>query len=61
MLVSLIGSTACVMFSYVFPGLLTARCGDSRAVRVGGVSIVVLAAIIAVTTVIGTLTGHIAA
>ena len=54
----LIGSTACVTFSYVFPGLIMARGGGSAASRTAGASIVVLAAIMAATAIANTLAGN---
>eukprot|EP00887_Chlorella_sp_A99_P004364 scaffold15.g4364.t1 len=57
-LVGLIGSTACVTFSYVVPGLIMAKGGSSAAGRAAGVSIIVLAVVMAVTAIANTLAGN---
>ena len=41
--VSLVGSTACVTFSYVFPGLLLWRLGETPSQRAGGGAAIALA------------------
>ncbi|GAB4822555.1 hypothetical protein N2152v2_009601 [Parachlorella kessleri] len=57
-LVSLVGSTACVTFSYVFPGLLVLR-RDSRPLwRTAAGGMIVLAAVMAVLAIFNTLCGH---
>ena len=57
-LVSLIGSTACVTFSYVFPGLLLFRRAQNGAGKALGGAVVGLAALIASTAIFNTLTGN---
>ena len=57
-LVSLVGSTACVTFSYVFPGLLLVKRAETRGGRVLGGGAVALAALMAATAIINTLTGN---
>ena len=57
-LVSLVGSTACVTFSYVFPGLLLVRRAQSAGGRVLGAGAVALAAVMASVAVYNTLTGN---
>ena len=56
-LVSLVGSTACVTFSYVFPGLLL-RKAKTAGGRAAGAGAVALAAAMAATAVINTLSGN---
>lgn len=57
-LVSLVGSTACVTFSYVFPGLLLFRKAKTAGGRAAGAGAVALAAAMATTAVINTLSGN---
>lgn len=56
--VSLIGSTACMAFSYVAPGLLLARDSKSRAGRASGVGAILLAASISTVAIYNTLSGQ---
>lgn len=56
-LVSLVGSTACVIFSYVFPGLLILQRGKMFDKVLGG-SFLMLAFIMATTAVVTTLNGN---
>ncbi|GAB4819195.1 hypothetical protein N2152v2_006241 [Parachlorella kessleri] len=58
LLVSLVGSTACVTFSYIFPGLLVIK-GDSRGVaRAFAYGAVALAGVMACTAVYNTAIGN---
>lgn len=57
-LVSLVGSTACVTFSYVFPGLLLVRRARTAGGRVLGAGAVGLAALMATVAIFNTLTGN---
>lgn len=57
-LVGLIGSTACVTFSYVIPGIMMAKLGAAPASRAAGQAIVALAAVMAATAVANTLSGN---
>ena len=57
-LVSLVGSTACVTFSYVFPGLLLVRRARTTGGRVIGGGAVGLAALMASVAIYNTLTGN---
>ena len=56
-LVSLVGSTACMNFSYVFPGLLLARKAKTAGGRAMGSGAVTLAAAIAASAIYNTLSG----
>ena len=56
-LVALVGSTACVTFSYVFPGLLLVRKSRGVAGRALGGGAVALAAVIAIVGIYNALTG----
>lgn len=56
---SLIGSTACVTFSYIFPGLISGRNGEGLFARAGGYAVVGMAGIIAIITIVNTLSGHV--
>lgn len=57
LLVSLVGSTACVTFSYIFPGLLVRRDPQLWR-RVAGLGTVGLGVVMAVVAVFNTLSGH---
>lgn len=57
-MLSLVGSTACVTFSYIFPGLIMARNGKTRLGRVGGGSTVIMAVVMATVAITNTLSGH---
>lgn len=57
-LVSLVGGTACVTFSYVFPGLLVYRRGSTAFERFRGGSLVILAGVMATVTVFNTILGN---
>ncbi|KAG7671241.1 hypothetical protein Ndes2526B_g02287 [Nannochloris sp. 'desiccata'] len=57
-LVSLVGSTACVTFSYVFPGCLLFRRARTTGGKVLGAGAVALAALMAVVAVLNTLSGN---
>ena len=57
-LVSLVGSTACVTFSYVFPGLLVLRRDGRPLWRAAAAGMIVLAAVMAVLAIYNTLCGH---
>lgn len=56
---SLIGSTACMVFSYTFPGLLAIRLGTgaSTARKAGAAGAVAMSAVIALLAVYNTLMG----
>ena len=54
----LIGSTACVTFSYVIPGLILARLGRGPLARHVGGALVALAAVMAATAVANALSGN---
>jgi amino acid permease len=57
-LVSLMGSTACVTFSYVFPGLLLYRRARTVGGKVLGAGAVALAALMAAVAIVNTLSGN---
>jgi sodium-coupled neutral amino acid transporter 11 len=57
-LVSLVGSTACVTFSYVFPGCLLFRRARTAGGKILGAGAVVLAALMAVVAIVNTLSGN---
>ncbi|KDD77191.1 transmembrane amino acid transporter protein [Helicosporidium sp. ATCC 50920] len=57
-LLSLVGSTACVTFSYIFPGLIMARNGPTRSSAASGYAVVALAVIMAAVAISSTLSGH---
>ena len=56
--VSLIGSTACMVFSYVAPGLLLARDSKSGTGRACGVGAILLAASISAVAIYDALSGQ---
>ena len=56
--VSLVGSTACVTFSYVFPGMLLYRVPAKAGDKTIGVIGIVLAALMAVSGIVSTLHTH---
>lgn len=58
MMLSLVGSTACVTFSYIFPGLIKLRNGRTRLGRAGGASVVAMAVVMAGVAIVNTLAGH---
>lgn len=58
MMLSLVGSTACVTFSYIFPGLIKARNGRKRGGRAGGIAVVLMAVVMAGVAIVNTLSGH---
>lgn len=57
-LVSLVGSTACATFSYVFPGMILIRQPWNNYDKVIGVGAIWLASVLAVTGILNTLAGH---
>ncbi len=57
-LVSLVGSTACVTFSYIFPGLLVLRRDTSTARRACAAGMIGLGSVMAALAVFNTLSGH---
>lgn len=58
MMLSLVGSTACVTFSYVFPGLLMSAGGATCRGRTAGKAVIAMAAVMAGVAVANTLSGH---
>lgn len=61
LLVSLVGSTACVTFSYVFPGCLLFKKARTMGGKVLGIGAVAIAALMAVVAIVNTLSGNAAA
>ena len=57
-LLALVGSTACVTFSYVFPSLLILRCQRGVAVRAGALALLALGAAMAGIAVYNRLAGQ---
>lgn len=57
-LLSLIGATACVTFSYIFPGLLVLRCQKAALQRSGAVCLLVLGAAMAAIALYNRLAGR---
>ena len=57
-LLALVGSTACVTFSYVFPSLLILRCQRGLAVRAGALGLLTLGAAMAAIAVYNRLAGQ---
>lgn len=57
-LVSLVGSTACVTFAYVFPGCLLFKKARTMGGKVLGAGAVALAALMALVAIINTLSGN---
>lgn len=57
-LLSLVGATACVTFSYIFPGLLVLRCQRSALQRAGAAGLLALGAAMAGIALYNRLTGR---
>ncbi len=57
-LLSLVGATACVTFSYIFPGLLVLRCQRSALQRGGAAGLLALGAAMAGIALYNRLTGR---
>lgn len=57
-LVGLVGSTACVTFSYAFPGLILMRKSHKKSEKVMGGGAVVLAVVMAAVAIYNALTGN---
>lgn len=58
LLVSLVGSTACVTFSYAFPGLILYQRAVSGYDKAAGLAAVILAIVMATTAIFNALTGR---
>jgi len=57
-MVSLVGSTACATFSYVFPGMILIRQPWTKQDKVIGIGAIWLASVLAITGILNTLNGH---
>ena len=56
-LLSLVGATACVTFSYIFPGLLVLRCQRAALPRAGARGMIALGAVMAAIALYNRLAG----
>jgi len=56
-LLALVGATATVVFSYVFPSLVVLKTGPSRARKAGACGLLALGALMSATAIVNHLTG----
>lgn len=57
-LLALVGSTACVTFSYFFPGALVLKCQSGWALHAGAVCMIALGVVMAAVAIANQLSGH---